>query len=221
MSRYTTNSESQRTRELAEEYRSHGYEVVIEPAHDDLPEFLQGYRPDLLARKGDDNVIIEVTTRAEVSGEPELRDLAQVVREHGGWRLELVLVGSDDEDRADPDMSSLNEGDIADTMREAEVLIEQNHSDAALLLAWSTAEAAMRLLADKEEITLKRRDPLYVLKQLATYAVISKDEYIALLDVMSQRDALAHGFKTDRSSKDSVLKLLRMTNQMLGTSPNA
>jgi REase_AHJR-like protein len=48
-----TSPERQRARALAEEYRSRGYEVIDEPSPAQLPDFLSGYHPDLLVRKGD------------------------------------------------------------------------------------------------------------------------------------------------------------------------
>ena len=44
--------ERQRTRAIAGEYRSKGYEVIEEPTQEQLPDFLSGYHPDLLVRKG-------------------------------------------------------------------------------------------------------------------------------------------------------------------------
>jgi hypothetical protein len=50
----TTPLERQRARALAEEYRSKGYEVIDVPSPEQLLDFLAGYRPDLLIRKGDE-----------------------------------------------------------------------------------------------------------------------------------------------------------------------
>jgi hypothetical protein len=40
--------ERQRARDIAEEYRGKGYEVIEEPLPEQLPDFLSSYRPDLL-----------------------------------------------------------------------------------------------------------------------------------------------------------------------------
>jgi hypothetical protein len=40
--------ERQRAHAIAEEYRSRGYEVIEQPSPEQLPEFLAGYRPNLL-----------------------------------------------------------------------------------------------------------------------------------------------------------------------------
>lgn len=61
-----TSLERQHARAIAEEYRSRGYEVIEEPSPEQLPDFLSGYRPDLLIRnricsseKGDEAIVVK------------------------------------------------------------------------------------------------------------------------------------------------------------------
>ena len=50
-------------------YRGKGYDVSIEPQGGQLPDFLQAFRPDLIAHKGDEHIVVEVTTpNAEAVG---------------------------------------------------------------------------------------------------------------------------------------------------------
>lgn len=44
--------EGRRTQEIADEWRSRGYEVAIGPTQEQLPPFLAGFSPDLLMKKG-------------------------------------------------------------------------------------------------------------------------------------------------------------------------
>ena len=60
----TANLERERLLKLAEEYRDHGYEISIHPNSEDLPDFLRNYRPDMIARREDDAVVIEVKSRS-------------------------------------------------------------------------------------------------------------------------------------------------------------
>jgi Holliday junction resolvase len=69
--------ERQRARAIAEEYRSSGYEVIEEPSPDQLPDFLSGYTPDLLIRKGNEAVVVEVKSRSSLAKDPRVRDLAR------------------------------------------------------------------------------------------------------------------------------------------------
>jgi Holliday junction resolvase len=73
--------ERQRARMLAEEYRRKGYEVVEEPSQEQLPDFLFGYHPDLLIRKGDEAIVVEVKSRTSLAQETQFRlDFG-----HWGW----------------------------------------------------------------------------------------------------------------------------------------
>ena len=42
-------SERQRVQKVGQVYRDKGYDVLIEPQGDQLPDFLQAFQPDLIA----------------------------------------------------------------------------------------------------------------------------------------------------------------------------
>lgn len=44
--------ERQRAYNLARNYRRQGYEVIEEPSGDQIPDFLGGYRPAMILRRG-------------------------------------------------------------------------------------------------------------------------------------------------------------------------
>ena len=56
--------ENERASAIAAEYRRKGYEVIEQPSTEQLPDFLSGYQPDLIVRKGDEAIIVEVKTRS-------------------------------------------------------------------------------------------------------------------------------------------------------------
>ena len=51
----------------AEEYRRKGYEVSLEAQLD----FLPGFSPDLVVRKGDETVVVEVKARSSLAANPK------------------------------------------------------------------------------------------------------------------------------------------------------
>jgi REase_AHJR-like len=87
----TTAREHQRLLEVAREYRQRGYEVIIEPRSDQLPQFLASFRIDMLARGAEENVIVEVRTQESLSDAPELDAVAQALYDKPSWRFELVV----------------------------------------------------------------------------------------------------------------------------------
>jgi uncharacterized protein YutE (UPF0331/DUF86 family) len=87
--------------------------------------------------------------------------------------------------------------------------------EAALLLAWSSSEATIRLLTEAEGIVLDHLTPIYILKQAIMYGVISRDEYNFLAKAMQYRNALVHGFKTIDLDSALVKELINSTQRLL------
>ena len=72
-------TERQRAAAIADEYRRKGYEVVAEPLPEQLPDFLSGFHPDILARKGDETTIVEIKSRQSLAKELRLQLMTFVV----------------------------------------------------------------------------------------------------------------------------------------------
>jgi len=210
-----TSLERQRTRTIAEEYRSKGYEVIEEPAQEQLPDFLSGYHPDLLARKGDEVRVVAVKSRASLAKEPQIRDLARLLRTKPNWNFELVIVGEEDQPKTPEGARPFDRDDILQGIQASERLLELGFPEAALLLAWSSSEATVRLLTAEEGIVLDRLTPLYILKQAVMHGVISRDEYNFLTKVMKYRTALVHGLTTVDFDPGLVKELIHTTKRLL------
>ena len=80
--------------QVAEKYRQKDYEMVLQPCPSSLPDFLRGYQPDLLARQGDESVVVEVKAGSAPSRRALFRELARAVEGHPGWRFELVVANA-------------------------------------------------------------------------------------------------------------------------------
>jgi hypothetical protein len=109
---------------------------------------------------------------------------------------------------------SLQVPEIISGLQFARQLLAQ-HTESALLYAWSLAEATLRLVADREGLPLKRIDELYLVGQLATEGAISSSVYRLLTDALSLRNAIAHGFKTTQSVQSTVQDVIILTEQLL------
>lgn len=97
--------ESQAIARVVEDYRRRGYDVAIKPGAANLPEFLVGYRPDIIARGPDESVIIEVKVGTRTSVAERFREIAEQVSRQPGWRFSLVYVSPSEPDQlteADP-----------------------------------------------------------------------------------------------------------------------
>ena len=95
-------------------------------------------------------------------------------------------------------------------------MIEFGHSEAALLLAWSVCEAALRHLIAGEGVVDPRVTTLdYVLEQAANLEVISDDDYERLSDLRKLRNAIAHGFCHDDLAPKPLHELVVLGRTLL------
>jgi hypothetical protein len=215
MTLQTTEREHQRLREVAREYRQRGYEVLIEPRPDQLPDFLASFRIDMLAWSAEESVIIEVRTQESLTAAPELDALAQVLYDKPSWRFELVVTNPRDRSALRfKDAISLDHLDITYRLHEARQLSEQEHGEAALLLAWSATEALLRYIAGSEAVPVEQHDPSQVTKSLFIYGVLDKEQYQTLQDALHVRNTVAHGYQEQPSLANTVAQLLEVADQL-------
>lgn len=163
-------------------------------------------------------MIIEVTSRRSLnsSSRQYLQNLAQSVEQHPGWRFELVMTNPEDATYSPKAESSLQQPEIETRLQVARQIATQ-HPESAILYSWSLVEATLRLVAEHEGLSLQRLDPLYLVKQLVIEGVISRPEYQLLMDALSLRNAVAHGFKATQITQESVYELIDVVEQLLKT----
>ncbi len=211
-----TTLEQQRIQEIVTEYHNNGYDVIVSPGKEHLPDFLAAYRLDALARKNGESVVIELRSRPELAQSDEMYQLAEVVKGHPGWTLELIVINP--ERPTNEELSrSLNEKDITHTIAEVDTLLKENFTEAALLRGWVVVEATLRLLAFSEDITLEKRGPNYLLERLTVEGVLSREDYQTLLDALRLRNEVAHGFRVEPEgiSQVRVQNLLEVIQRLL------
>ncbi|TVP64323.1 MAG: hypothetical protein EA343_05590 [Nodularia sp. (in: Bacteria)] len=220
MNTQTEQLERERLLNVAQEYRQKGYQVILSPNSEEIPAFLRdyGYRPDMIVRRGDDAVVIEVKSRHSIMGGGQyLQRLAQVIEEHPGWRLELVMTNPEDALYSAKAGDSFQADEIKSKLQVVRELTS-HHPELAILYTWSLAEATLRLLAEHEGLSLQKfEQPLRLLKQLTTEGVISQTDHQLLMDAFPLRNAIAHGFKTSKINPSSVLELIEVTEQLLNS----
>ena len=122
-----------------------------------------------------------VKSRASLAQEPQIRDLARLLQTKPNWNFELVLLGEKEQMSTPQGAHPFDREDILSGIQASERLLELGFPEAALLLAWSSSEATIRLLTAAEGIVLDRLTPVYILKQAVMHGVISQRR-VQLLD---------------------------------------
>jgi len=182
---------------VASEYEDKGYKVKLQPAAGDLPEFLAGCEPDLIANGTEESVVIVVRDRRELEDQRAVAAIEAALRNRSGWRFDLVIDGSE------PDHGRLpGPSQIETSLEEATELQQNGHVVAALLLLWSATEGILRLLATRENVELESLAPGYVTNRLYTLGLLGREQYRVLADAVQLRNQAAHGFQVSVTRED-------------------
>jgi hypothetical protein len=211
-------TEADMTRRVAEDYRAKGYDVILRPHGQQLPAPLAVFQPDIIARKGNETIIIEVKSRQSLGREPYIEPLVRAVQQVPGARFELVIAKPEIASPLPEQTRPWREGEVASALDEAAQLLEQGHLSAALLLGWAGAEAALRLLAEIKAVHVERYDASYLLNRLVSEGVLGDRQYQSLRRALEMRNAVAHGLKPTGLKHSQVRALLRTVRGMLAPS---
>jgi hypothetical protein len=170
--------------------RAAGWQVVEQPAPEQLPAPLGRFHPDLVAHRrgewGEEHVAAMVRgVRPPDSPDPgpdELAALAGQLLDLPGWELEVVWTGADE-----PPVSAAH---TAERARRAQGLVATD-PEAALLLAWAAVEGALAAQAEREGVTHRRGGAL--LAELYSRGLLEESTFDLLRDAQRRREAIAHG----------------------------
>ncbi|MGH7111468.1 MAG: hypothetical protein ACREFK_13705 [Stellaceae bacterium] len=187
-------NEREAIRQYADWYAQQGYQVLVEPAPRDLPEFLRTLAPDLIARRDGESIVVEIKTSSPASFE-KVQHLARALQHRAGWKLQVVYIDLPDPEWQPP--SRLPES--AELLTRLDTLDGRNkdgdQSRLQFLLLWSIIEAAARHRLARLKIPPTRRiSSSALLKMLLTEGIIEEEQYAVLRSGLAVRNAITHGF---------------------------
>lgn len=190
--------------EAADRLRAQGWDVVVDPAPTELPRELVDARPDLLASRGDERVLVQVRS-PRLPPRADLVQLAEQVERLPGWRLDFVYV-PESPPTSDPAL-------LAARAARADRLAGTD-PEAGLMLAWAAAEGTLHRLA--ERLGRDTDDPGALVAGLVSLGVVHDEEYEVLHRARLTRDALAHGREGPSVDGDLVRRLNVLTRSFAG-----
>jgi hypothetical protein len=207
--------EHQRLLEVAREYRQRGYDVVIEPKPEQLPDFLKPFRLDLIARNNTETVVVEIRSQTSLVEVPQLDAVAQALHNRPGWRFELVVTNPKDQTLLRlKDERLLDRDDIGARLHEARQLSIDEHGEAALLLAWSATEAVLRQLAADAELPVDLSNTGQLIKSLFVYGVLDQAQYQGLQAGLQARNLVAHGYTPHEFNAQVVEQVIQLAEKL-------
>jgi hypothetical protein len=171
----------------------------------------------MIAYNDQESVVVAVKPRADLPASEYLRELANVVNAQQGWRLDLAVVNPKTPPLVDEDVEILGQPEIAARIRAVRQLVKERQDEAAILLAWSTVEAALRLVAEQQNIALENDQPAYVIKQLYSLGVLGQEDYGALQRGLRARTIIVHGFRLPEPEPLLAETLIGKAEELLQT----
>lgn len=138
-------------RRIAEDYQRHGYIVVFDPPAESIPSFLGNYRPEILATKGSEHMLIDVKMQGVRDVHAFLR-MADEVHRHYGWKLSCATVPNvDPEVNTSGVLGDLDVEGLRQHLHDIDVLSRDPQAVAVVLTRlWAVYIAALRLFAIQE-----------------------------------------------------------------------
>jgi len=203
--------------DFASQYESKGYDVILNPGKNELPDFLKDHEVDMIAKNQHESVIVEVKKPDEpASG--SLIGLARLAKENG-WRLQVISASSraDDERESVAAVPLLSQREVEDTLSQAEILTQQGFVAPAMIMAWTAFEALVGHVLKGEEVALDSYSPATILEAAQRLDFLQPGERAGLGQLAFLRNAMVHGRSTSKLSysDDEVLALIGLVRKLV------
>lgn len=201
-------------RSTAEDLRKQGYSVVVQPDPSAIPFDLQQYRPDILATRGDENLIIDIKTKDSHRSVERYKEIAEIVGSHENWRFMLSTVGEADS-TAYPTVEGHIDAQVLNRMlRKIDTLLSGENYDLALPYLWSMYISAMRTIGERADVPMDVTSDRSVLNYMYSLGEISGDEYEWAQKFLALRNKTVHSLEVD-ISRETMLEMHCHTKQKL------
>lgn len=218
---FPENRERKKIVELAREYAARGYHVFADVLNYKSPDSIKGIKPDLVVKKGDELIIIEVKTSDSMKKSKDIiARLAQYTKELPGARFDLVITNPRPQSSAQvkskilqEELGAMQEGLLID-INDA---IKHDRTDLVVILAARLLEGLLTRMAARkgvhvppEERTLRMLSDKLVSKRIVSQSV---REFARKLQ--EHRNAVVHkgAVISTKEAGDVHQKLIKLLKQ--------
>ena len=195
-------------RSTASSLEQKGYSVIIEPDPSVIPFDLQHYCPDILATRGQENLVVEIKTRRSSRSIERYKEIADIIGSHKNWHFMLSTIDVEDIDQANytQSESSIDSGNLHEMLGRLDKLLAGENYDLALPYLWTLYIFAMRLSGQNAGIPIDINSDRSVLNYMYSLGEISADEFDWGCHFLHLRNQAVHHFKCDLS-RDEIQDL--------------
>jgi hypothetical protein len=207
--------ENRRLQEIAESYGAAGYDVIVNPAPDQLPFSVSDYQPDLVAKKGDHGFLVGLRSSAARISVDRLHEVAKEVADHSGWRF-LLVTPEDVGGATFPGIDSVQATwpDVAAGVDEAERLRNTGQDVAAYLILWIAFERMLRLRAEDTDAPIERLSPSILIRHLYSNGELTIDQFDTAITCQNMRNLVVHGM-SGSDLEDPLQRLGQLVRELM------
>lgn len=201
---------------LKEQYEEKGYAFYEYPEDRLLPSELRGFRPDGLAIKGDQRILLELKSRGMTESKPSTVELARILEAMPNWSLRLIVADQLAPDLAKPltpDFPSLlNAKETADRLSQAGFV------KPAFISLWSLLEAIARYRSEQigGPFPGSRLMPRTVISFLDDQELVPATKARELRELISLRNRIVHGDLDSDVSQEQLDLLVDAADHAIG-----
>ncbi len=201
---------------VATRYREQGYETLVRPAKDVRPKFLENFEPDLIVRREQESIVVEIKDFGPKGHRTQLSALATEIARHPGWRLDVVVL----KDAGSRLSATVDE--LQSRLEEGVRLTEEGHAIAGGLLIWSATEGAGRLAAAKLGVDTSPVGPASSLFRRLISEDYLDDYDLDIIDrVNHYRNSLSHGFSSVEDVGEIFKSIVPIAKRLIDASRNS
>lgn len=194
-------------RKVAREYRRLGFKVLETPTDADLPAFLSGFAPDLIATNDDEQVVVEIKRADKLKGSNDLTELAARVAEHPTWRFELIAL----EAPGASETRTVSVGELGLLFKAAMREFEAGNDTlrrTLLIGLTSILEALLHQVALERGVEIAGRSMGALIRELSFQGIVDDALMTGLERARTWREAVLHGGTVEPATGREQIALL-------------
>lgn len=188
---------------IAKQFEADGYTVMLNPGKNSIPFNLERYTPDILATRGDENILIEVKTSKARFNSEKLFKISKMVESHPGWKFSVVTVNEDDISEFKEPAPEHDIFKISQTL----TLIKDNLTDSNVSVffvpqIWICYFSILSIILRNEAVKISGLSSLSILNAAYSEGIIDYEELQSSRQLLSLRNFVCHNCAGDVSNKD-------------------
>lgn len=192
---------------IVRRYRDLGYQVQIQPETRELPFDVKGYRPEILASKGEELLIFDIKTSDQVRDHALYNELTEVVTRHKGWDFLISTIPAYSQEEPTEPIETPTREEIEQLLNELESLVNSENFELAIPRMWHAIAGGLRIVASENKIPAGYASDLRVLNDMYSLAFISCSQYMTSKSFLERTHS--HAFHPTQKDLEEFLDFVR------------